>query len=1553
MSGGALKEDSGIYHLTVGTEVSAKYRGAFCEAQIKLVKKNVLYKVQSKKTGKSHHLPEENIEGVLKIGSAVEALFPEQSEWQECTIQNAKDRSSYTVIFDDGDERTLSRGSLCLKGDRHYAKSETLDNLPLTDPENFGTPVLAMKKSRSRRRPVEDEYDDESEDQKTPDREKPPKDSNKKKQQDESDKQESSSEEDEENDDEKRKRWLADVLMGKVVIVEPNDKRKHWFPGLVVNPLCYERHQNLAANHIVVRSFKTGKFLRVNRASIREMTSSTTPTKLDSVWKEIVSDAQNWQTSRLVSDRWRMDIKDILSDSEDDESTDEEEESGKNKKTTRKEEKKDDHNDDDQNDKEEEKKNHDFLEVLYKFMDDRGTPINKTPVLGYKDLDLYLLYGLVEQRQGSHSIKSIKEWKQIYLDLGIPKPNPAAGYNVRTAYEKYLGGYEEYCMSWKHLPLPTKKSSKLSGAQTSTPKEKKKTPVKVKEEPQEKTNVKKESDKNSQEKRKMKLKDKDSQKQRSLDSSSVEGKTRGRSSPTITDIKDIKALTQQRRSVQRRRASESSSASDVTSSGKIEKKKSSATKALKKDDDRFRSPGGPDSEPDDSSRSVKIEKKDSTDKKGFDKLSSDSQVLKRIRRNSTSNVSTQYVIGDRLKVKYGQGKTFKIYVAKVLQVIPPEGPGEVTEYLVHYQGWNARHDEIIKPHRIVSLADERSGVPQSPSSHSKSPRRPKTPSSTRTSSVSSKDDITPSPGLSVELSKRFSSDADLSHITDELPSFTLKPRIPHGLKKNLSEELAKSARESETPKSALDEEVARPTSPILVGSQRSKRSKSPQITTDTHTSPVLVRTKSIDKTTSASARLKKTDEKSSTTTEKETAKKSPEPKDDTVIKEDSEKTKSESPKQSSGDKSKQSEDKTDTDSNSSVSEESVSKVESSEDNSDEAPLPQPRRTSSRRSKSPAYLSDSWYHTKRRKFSTSANEKTPSPVPSPVTDPTSDKPTTQTPCEPGVIPAVTAVRKSQRSPSPSLSISSSNSTTSGESELSSKEKSPVLAPTPSSPAAFNTPVTSKSRDKAKSKSSRSQEKVNVKSDLAENNDKNNNIKDKLPDAVKGIKVESTQTSEYDNFDEEAPSIALEKHKKSRQSLGRTNEKRKQPLNPAQIISAKDEKEGIEIGETKSLMHEREIKVASARKAADERNNDSNRRKIRKRKGNNNTSDQTDKPKSPKVEKIENKDECATNDIPLPTTQQSNIPTVTSDNNATAGPSSSSPSNHENLLANNPVSHNLPLHPQNPPSSSKSLLENTPPTTPEQSPTRISEDQDIEIDNKHSPMLDSDAMDIGEEHKDNLENTSSSGNEQPMPTATDESSKKNENDDKEDENTETQSIKKKQRGTKKRTTEKNRNNRRMSCGNDKDSESEDEADNETGERKRHESGKQRKKKAKARPEPPTAPPPLPRETLEGMSQDERIALLQSRMAEMRKVYHQLKQEVANIDRKRKRAKRREREAAEAAQSNDKVQSAPYTPSKSANGAGNKIESATTRLMMDVAKPLTIPEVTPKSEDKKQSA
>jgi len=56
------------------------------------------------------------------------------------------------AVFDDGDERTLKRSSLCLKGGRHFHESESLDHLPLTDPENFGTPVNTSSKKPGRRR---------------------------------------------------------------------------------------------------------------------------------------------------------------------------------------------------------------------------------------------------------------------------------------------------------------------------------------------------------------------------------------------------------------------------------------------------------------------------------------------------------------------------------------------------------------------------------------------------------------------------------------------------------------------------------------------------------------------------------------------------------------------------------------------------------------------------------------------------------------------------------------------------------------------------------------------------------------------------------------------------------------------------------------------------------------------------------------------------------------------------------------------------------------------------------------------------------------------------------------------------------------------------------------------------------------------------------------------------------------------------------------------------------------------------------------------------------
>ena len=55
------------------------------------------------------------------------------------------------AVFDDGDITTLRRSSLCLKSGRHFAESETLDQLPLTHPEHFGTPVVGGRRGRRSR----------------------------------------------------------------------------------------------------------------------------------------------------------------------------------------------------------------------------------------------------------------------------------------------------------------------------------------------------------------------------------------------------------------------------------------------------------------------------------------------------------------------------------------------------------------------------------------------------------------------------------------------------------------------------------------------------------------------------------------------------------------------------------------------------------------------------------------------------------------------------------------------------------------------------------------------------------------------------------------------------------------------------------------------------------------------------------------------------------------------------------------------------------------------------------------------------------------------------------------------------------------------------------------------------------------------------------------------------------------------------------------------------------------------------------------------------------
>ncbi|XP_053567048.1 AT-rich interactive domain-containing protein 4B isoform X2 [Bombina bombina] len=405
-------------YLSVGTDVSAKYRGAFCEAKIKSTKRLIKVKATCRQDSTTLEVQDEHIKGPLKVGAVVEIKCPDGS-YQEAVINKLTDASWYTVVFDDGDEKTLRRSSLCLKGERHFAESETLDQLPLTNPEHFGTPVIGKKTNRGRRSNHVPEEES------------------------------SSSSSDEEEDENKS----CDELLGKVVCVDAcgvDKKKGTWFPALVVSPDCSDDIA-VKKDFILIRSFKDGKFTSVPRKDVHDI--SDISTKNDNVLKQALDQALEFSRTKIIPSNWKMELKEESSSSE---AEDEEEEN------------KDDEEDSNSEDEEEIEpnpgENENFLQQLYKFMEDRGTPINKRPVLGYRNLNLFKLFRLVHKLGGFSNIESGAVWKQVYKDLGIPVLNSAAGYNVKCAYKKYLYGFEEYCTSASisfHMELPVKVPKKI------------------------------------------------------------------------------------------------------------------------------------------------------------------------------------------------------------------------------------------------------------------------------------------------------------------------------------------------------------------------------------------------------------------------------------------------------------------------------------------------------------------------------------------------------------------------------------------------------------------------------------------------------------------------------------------------------------------------------------------------------------------------------------------------------------------------------------------------------------------------------------------------------------------------------------------------------------------------------------------------------------------------------------------------------------------------------------------------------------------------------------
>ncbi|KAI1301440.1 AT-rich interactive domain-containing protein 3C [Halotydeus destructor] len=101
-----------------------------------------------------------------------------------------------------------------------------------------------------------------------------------------------------------------------------------------------------------------------------------------------------------------------------------------------------------------------FLDDVFSFMQKRGTPVNRIPIMAKQVLDLYELYRLVVSRGGLVEVINKKIWREITKGLNLPSSITSAAFTLRTQYMKYLYPYE---CDKEHLSTPDELQQAIDG----------------------------------------------------------------------------------------------------------------------------------------------------------------------------------------------------------------------------------------------------------------------------------------------------------------------------------------------------------------------------------------------------------------------------------------------------------------------------------------------------------------------------------------------------------------------------------------------------------------------------------------------------------------------------------------------------------------------------------------------------------------------------------------------------------------------------------------------------------------------------------------------------------------------------------------------------------------------------------------------------------------------------------------------------------------------------------------------------------------------------------
>lgn len=76
-------------------------------------------------------------------------------------------------------------------------------------------------------------------------------------------------------------------------------------------------------------------------------------------------------------------------------------------------------------------------------MDDSGTPLNKSPTIGNRDVDLYRLFRLVEKLGGYNRVTNQNKWRTIANRLKFSNSLTQSN-QVKSVYKKFLLSYESF-----------------------------------------------------------------------------------------------------------------------------------------------------------------------------------------------------------------------------------------------------------------------------------------------------------------------------------------------------------------------------------------------------------------------------------------------------------------------------------------------------------------------------------------------------------------------------------------------------------------------------------------------------------------------------------------------------------------------------------------------------------------------------------------------------------------------------------------------------------------------------------------------------------------------------------------------------------------------------------------------------------------------------------------------------------------------------------------------------------------------------------------------------